>query len=230
MLAVLAGTAAALLAMPASWSDYAARDGSGLGPAELTPYPPMLPVLIVAIAVAGVVGALRPAAVRASAVLAALAALQAGGIALVASRDWRNYAGAGGASPGRAAAGSLLAVGLVAVAVAAVGVSVLLYRTVHGSHQPHRPQVVGAAIAGVAIAVLLPVLLCAHWNYSGATAAGQFFLWWSLPWGAGIAAAGTVRDAAARQAAFLGVLASVLLALLCVAAPTVQGFGVRLPG
>src|SRR5690348_3596121 len=84
-LAALGGAAAVLLAMPASWSDYSAGHE---GPAQLTPYPPMLPVLIAVIAVAGVTGAVRVAAARISAVAAALAALQIGGIAVVAHRDW----------------------------------------------------------------------------------------------------------------------------------------------
>jgi hypothetical protein len=223
----LAVVAAALLAVPASWTDYPAGDG---GPAELTPYPTMLPALIAAIALAGAVGAVRQAAARVSAVAAALAALQVGGIAVVAHRDWWNFAGAYGASLQRASAGSLVAVVMGVVAAAVVVVGVLLYRTGDGRQRPSRSQVVAGITGGVAVAVVVPVLLCAHWNYTSATAAGQFALWWSLPWGAGIAAAGTLRDSAARQAATISVVASVFLALLCVFAPAIHGFGVRLPG
>ncbi|GAA2608286.1 hypothetical protein Adu01nite_14920 [Paractinoplanes durhamensis] len=228
---MLAGTAAALLALPASWTDYAAgHDGSGPGPGELTPYPPMLPVLIAVLAVAGVVCAVHAAAARVAAVVAGLAALQVGGIALVAHRDWWNFAGADGASFERAAAGSLVAAVMGAVAATAVVVSVLLYRTGRGVQLPRKAQVAGGIIAGAAIAVVVPVLLCAHWNYTSGTAAGQFALWWSLPWGAGMLAAGTLRDGAARHAAFMTVLVSAFLALLSVIAPAVHGFGIRLPG
>ncbi|MEU4244733.1 hypothetical protein [Actinoplanes sp. NPDC026619] len=226
-LAALAGTMAALLAAPASWSDYPARHD---GPAELTPYPSMLPVLIATVALAGVVAASRAAAARVSAVVAALAALQVGGIAVVAHRDWWNFAGADGASLGRAAGGSVVAVAMGVVAAAAVVASALLYRTGRGGQRPRTTQIVGGVIAGAAVAVVVPALLCAHWNYTSATAAGQFALWWSLPWAAGILAAGTLRDPAARQAATLSVLASALLAFVCVAAPAVYGIGIRLPG
>jgi hypothetical protein len=229
VLALLGGAAGALLAMPVSWTDYPARQ-DGSGPAELTPYPPMLPALIAAIAVAGVVGASRVAAARVSAVVGALAALQVGGIAVVAHRDWWNFAGAGGASLERAAAGSVVAAAMGAVAAGAIVVSVLLYRTGRDRQRPRKPQVIAGIVVGAAVAVVVPVLLCAHWNYPSATAAGQFALWWSLPWGAGMLAAGTLRDSASRQAATVSVLASMLLALVCVAAPAMHGFGIRLPG
>ncbi|WP_433304000.1 hypothetical protein ACQP2F_13610 [Actinoplanes sp. CA-030573] len=231
VLALLAGVVAALLAAPASWSDYpAAGDGTRLGPAQLTPYPPMLPLLIAVIAVAGMAGACQVAAARVSAVVAALAASQVAGIAVVAHRDWWNFAGADGASRHRAAAGSTVAVFMGAVAAVAVVVSVLLYRAGRGRPQrPRTAQVAASVIGGPVVAVLVPVLLCAHWNYTSFAAAGQFALWWSLPWGAGVVAAGTLRDSGARQAAVMSVLASALLALLCVAAPTMHGFGIRLP-
>ncbi|MFB9361260.1 hypothetical protein [Actinoplanes nipponensis] len=230
VLAGLAGAMGVLLALPASWSDYPDRyPGFRLGLPWQTPYPSMLPALIAALAVAGVVAAVRPAAARAVAVVAALAGLQAAGIAVVARRDWWNFAGADGASHQRAAAGSLLAAVLAVVAVAVVVVSVLLYRTGRGRQRPLRWQVAGGVVAGVVVAVVVPALLCAHWYYTSVTAFGQFALWWSLPWGAGLVAAGTVPDSAARQTAVLSVLASVLLAVFCLAAPTVFGFGVRLP-
>jgi hypothetical protein len=226
VLAALAGGIGVLVAMPASWSDYSDRH---LGLPWLTPYPLMLPPLIAVLIVAGLVAAVSPATARVMAVVVALAGLQVGGIAVVARRDWWNFAGADGASYQRAASGSLLAVAMGAVAVTAVVVSVLLYRTGHGRHRPRTGQVAGGITAGAVVAVAVPALLCAHWYYTSVTAFGQFALWWSLPWGIGLVAAGTVPDPAARRTAVLSVLASVLLALFCVAAPTVYGFGVRLP-
>jgi hypothetical protein len=230
VLALLAGTMAVLLAMPASWSDYPdGHPGSRLGVPWLTPYPSMLPALIAVLAVAGLVATFRPATARATAVVAGLAALQAAGIAVVAQRDWWNFAGADGASHERAASGSLMAVVMAAVAVTAIVVSVLLYRTGHGRHRPRVPQVVGGIVAGAAVAVGVPVLLCAHWYYTALPAFGQFALWWSLPWGIGLVVAGTVPDSAARRTAVVSVLGSVLLAAVCLSAPTIFGFGVRMP-
>jgi hypothetical protein len=195
----------------------------------MTPYPSMLPALVAALAVAGLVAAFRPATARVAAMVAALAGLQVGGIAVVARRDWWNLAGADGASYHRAAVGSQVSVVMGAAAVAAVVVSVLLYRTGRGLHRPRASQAVDGIVAGAVVAVVVPVLLCAHWRYTSITAAGQFAWWWSLPWGIGLVAAGTVADSAARRAAALSVFVSVLLAAFCVAAPAFYGFGVRLP-
>jgi hypothetical protein len=230
VLTVLAGVAGALLALPASWSDYADRyPGFRLGLTWQTPYPLMAPVLIAVLAVAGLVTALRPATARAAAMVAGLAGLQVAGIAVVVHRDWWNYAGADGPSYHRAAAGSRIAMIMAAVAVMAVVVSVVLYRTGRGSHRPRPAPAAGAAGAGVLVAVGVPLLLCAYWHSPSVSAAGQFALWWSLPWGVGLAAAGAVPDPGARRVAALSVLASVLLAAFCVVAPTVYGFGLRLP-
>ena len=230
MLAALAGTMAVLLAIPASWSDYPDRYPEfRLGLPWLTPYPSMLPPLIAVLAIAGLVAAVRPATARTTALVAALSGLQTAGIAVVARRDWWNYAGADGATYQRAASGSVVATIMAAVAVAAIVVSVLLYRTGHGRHRPRAIQVGGGIVAGTLVAVVVPLLLCAHWYYTSVTAFGQFALWWSLPWGIGLVAAGIVPDSAARRAAAMSVLASVLLAVVCVAAPTIYGFGVRMP-
>jgi len=230
VLALLAGLVSILFAMPASWSDYADRFPEfRLGHVWLTPYPSMLPPLVAVMALAGLAAAFRPATARVAAVIAALAGLQVGGIAVVAHRDWWNLAGADGASYHRTAAGSLVAVAIAAAAITAVVVSVLLYRTGRGLHRPRMIQIVGSVVAGAVTAVAVPAWLCAHWHYSSLTAAGQFALWWSLPWSIGLVAAGTVPDSAARRTAALSVLASVLLAAFCIAAPTIHGFGVRLP-
>ncbi|MFI7596559.1 hypothetical protein [Actinoplanes sp. NPDC049681] len=216
--------------MPASWTDYPDRyPDFRLGQAPSTPYPSMLPVLVAVMAVAGLVAAVRPAAARSTSVVAALAALQVGGIAVVAHQDWWNLAGADGASYRRAAVGSLVAMGVAAAAAVAAAVSVLLYRTGPGEGRPSPTLMAGSVAAGVVAAVVVPLWLCAHWGYTSLTAAGQFALWWSLPWGIGLVAAGTLRDRAARRAAALSVFAFVLLAAFCVAAPTFHGFGVRLP-
>jgi hypothetical protein len=229
VIAGLAGVVGVLLAMPASWSDYPERyPGFRLGQA-LTPYPLMLPAVIALLAGAGLLAVFLPKTARVAAVAAALAGLQVGGIAVVARRDWWNYAGADGASYTRADAGSLLALAMAVVAALAVVVSVLLYRTVRGRHRPHAVQVAGGIVAGLVVMVVVPAMLCAHWNYTNITAAGQFALWWSVPWGLGLVAAGTVPDSPARQSAVWSVLASVLLAAFCLAAPSVFGFGVRLP-
>jgi hypothetical protein len=228
-LVVLAGVVGVLLALPISWTDDPGRYPDLRSKLPWTPYPSMLPVLVAVLAAAGLVAALRPATARVTAVIAGLAALQVGGIAVVAHRDWWNFAGAGGADYDRAAFGSLATVVMGVAAVAAVAVSVLLYRTGTGVDRPRLTQVVGAMCAGAVIVVLVPVVLCMHWYYTRVTAAGQFALWWSLPWGVGIVAAGTLPNSAARQAAALSVLGSALLALLCLAAPVIYGFGIRLP-
>ncbi|UQU62593.1 hypothetical protein COUCH_26640 [Couchioplanes caeruleus] len=230
LLTLLAGLVGVLFALPASWSDYPDRyPDFRLGRVWMTPYPSTLPVLITMLGVAGLVAAVRPSTARVAAVTAGLAALQVGGIAVVAHRDWWNLAGADGASPHRAAAGSLVSLVMGAAAGAAVVVSVLLYRTGRSVHRPSLIQVVGGVLAGAVLAGGTPLLLCAYWGYTSITAAGQFAVWWSLPWGAGVAATGTLPDCAARRTAALCVLACALLTAFCVAAPPVHGFGVRLP-
>lgn len=61
------------------------------------------------------------------------------------------------------------------------------------------------------------------------TAVGQFALWWSVPWGAGIIAAGSARAPAARRAALASVLISAAVACVCAAASPMFDFGLRLP-
>lgn len=187
--------------------------------------PPMHPgltrPLIGAVGLAGLLIAVWPSAARPAAVVGALAALQVAGYALVASRDWYNFAGAGGASYGDAAAGSERAFTGAAAALVALVLCLLVYQIAHGfspvpAAAPPRLTRAWVVLAGAVVAAL-PVLLGA-WSAATLSVVGQFAMWWSIPWGLGIAGAGTLHTRAARRAAAGGVLGSVLLTTVWFAA------------
>ena len=94
------------------------------------------------------------------------------------------------------------------------------------------PATAGAAAVVTALAGLqvAGIAVVAHRDWRNlAGAAGQFALWWSLPWSTGLVAAGTLPDDAARRAAALTVLVCVLVTGFCVASTAIHGFGARLP-
>lgn len=210
LIAVLAAAVAALLDAPGSASDLPAQDVRSV-------YPVMIFAQVLAMAAAGVTAAVLPRTARPAAVLGAVAGMQVVGIAVVASRDWYNYAGGGGASYSRAAAGSELSLTMAAVAAAAVTACLVLYR--HGPGAAAAlPARAGRIGAGIAVVVGLPLLLAALVDDPVPSVAGQFALWWSLPWGIGIIATGSLRSSAARWSAGLSVVGSVLVVLTCIAA------------
>ncbi len=57
----------------------------------------------------------------------------------------------------------------------------------------------------------------------------QAALWWSLPWGAGLCAAGVLPTKALRAAALSSVAISVAVTVGCAPAAPIHGFGLRLP-
>jgi hypothetical protein len=209
---------AGVLALPGSASDYT----------DATVYPLMLLPVVLIIGIAGLVAACRPATAGAVAVICAVNGLQVAGIALVATRDWLNFGGADESSHQRALVGSWLALSMAAIAVGAVVASVKLYRCPAGQRSglPPRP---GMVIAGLAVAVGLPISSYVFWHEAGLSTLGQVALWWSLPSAAGLYAAGVLPTKALRAAALSSVAISVAVTLVCAAAAPVHGFGLRLP-
>ncbi len=91
------------------------------------------------------------------------------------------------------------------------------------------PRALGWWWLSAAVAAGLPLMLCAALGLRSLSAAGQFTLWWSLPWAAGLALAALPDPAPARRAARLTVACSVLLAVACGAAPLLHAPPLRLP-
>jgi hypothetical protein len=210
LIAALAAAVAGLLAAPDSASDL---PGHGVQ----SVYPAMIFAQVLAMAAAGVTATCLPRTARAVAVIGAVAGMQVAGIAVVASRDWYNYAGAGNASYTRAAAGSQLSLTMAAVAAAAVAACLVLYR--HGPGEGDAlPARAGRIVTGVVVLVGLPLLLSALVGTPVPSVVGQFALWWSLPWGVAIIATGSLRTAMARRAAGLSVAGSVLVVAAAIAA------------
>jgi hypothetical protein len=224
LVAMLAAVVAVCLTLPGSWSDTYVRDDT-----MRTVYPLMLIPAIAIAFVAGITAACRPATARVAAVISTIMSIQVAGIAVVASRDWLNFAGAGFASWERGFVGSRLAATMAVVAGAVILASIALYWR---STAPRQAPAVQASwvLAGAVVAIAVPLLLCSVLDQPTLTAAGQFVLWWSLPWGLGLVAAGILHTAAARRAALLCVAASMILTLVCVGASPLYCFGLSLPG
>lgn len=220
-LTALAVVIGVLVALPLSRSDRGRSYGLD------TVYPLMLLPLIAVLLVAGVAAWWRPASAHVAAVVTGITGIQVLGIAVVASRDWRNFAGVDFSSWERGHAGSIVAVGMFFAALGVVLTSCALYRGAAGDGLP-RPGRAGQ-VAAVAVAVGVPVVLSVLLNQDALISAGQFALWWSLPWGAGLLVAGSVRAPAARRAALGTVLLSVAVSCACAAASPMFGFGLRLP-
>lgn len=191
---------------------------AGLPRVELAGVMPLMTgPLLLAAAVAGLLVAARPRWAGPAAVAASIACGQVAGMAAVAYRDWFNFAGAGGSTYEIAGIGARYA---AVVAIAAGLSAVLAALLVVWADGGVRPAVRrGPVWGGVAVAAGLPVVLCLVFGYRSITAAGQFALWWSLPWGAGLVAAGSVTFPQARRAAWASVAVSVLLAVGCAVAP-----------
>jgi hypothetical protein len=183
----LALVLAAMVAMPVSHSDNVSRDGVD------TVYPLMLLPSIAVVAAAGISALLRPAIAQAASVVSGIFGIQVLGIAVVALADWRNYAGTGGTSWERGDVASLVAIGMFFAALIVILVSCALYRNI-GPRAGEVPAVHPVyLIAALAVAAGLPVVLGWTLHHLTPTAAGQFALWWSAPWGVGIIAAGGTR-------------------------------------
>lgn len=211
LLVVSASAVGALVALPVSFTDHQLA-----GSEPQTVYPLMLLPTLAVVAVAGLVAATRPVTAGLVAVAGAIHGLQLAGIALVASRDWLNYAGIGQAGWERGQLGSRLALLMLALAVAVVVPSVKLYRRTADRGHRLRPQR-GLVLAGRVVAVALPILACLWWQSFGVAAVVQFVLWWSLPWGAGLIAAGTLSSTAQRRTALASVALSVAITVVCAA-------------
>jgi hypothetical protein len=148
--------------------------------------------LLVGLAVAGVVLAVRPRWGRPAAAVAALLAAQVCGHGIVAVRDWFNTAGASGGMRQNELA---LVVGFAAVvavcaAVAGCTSATVLWREPAGGWGGLRPRRPAYVLMGLAVAVGLPVALSRGLGITAVTMVGQFALTYSLPWGAGLVAAG----------------------------------------
>jgi hypothetical protein len=222
LIAVLAVVVTALIALPASHSDYGSDDGVH------TVYPLMLLPSIAVVAAGGIAVLLRPVVAQAAAVVSGITGIQVLGIAVVASRDWRNFAGVGGASWERGNVASLVAIVVFFAALIIVLLSCSLYRNnLRAGDVPAVHRV--SLIAGLAVAVGLPILLSVAIHRLALTAVGQFALWWSVSWGVGIIAAGNAQVLAARRAALVSVLVSVAITCVCAVALPMFGFGLRLP-
>jgi hypothetical protein len=205
LIVAMAVVAAGLLAAPASAPDL---------PTATSVYPLATLPLIVAMALAGTVAVCLPRSARVAAIVGVIAGMQVVGSAVVASRDWFNYAGAGNSTYGQAAIGSQVSLTLAATATATVIACLLLYR--HGADRAAPPDpYIGRIVAGMAVVVLLPLLTWPITSGSALSGAGQIALCFSLPWGIGIAAAGSLGTATARRAALLSVAGSVVLTGLC---------------
>jgi hypothetical protein len=186
-------------------------------------YPPMTMPLLCALAAAGLAVAVRPAVARIAGVVVAVTAMQVVGICVVAQRDWYNFAGAGFMPQDQAAEASGLAErAAVGSAAAALLGLVLMWRAV-GGWRIDRPTWEASVLSGIGVAMLLPLALCAVLGYGTLSAIGQFALWWSVPWGVGLAAAGVLQTAAARTA-WLSVAGSALLT----AAVAAMAFGLHM--
>jgi hypothetical protein len=229
LIAGLAMMVAAVLASPLSHSDLGSQDGVD------TAYPLMLLPALAVVTLAGLGAFVHPAVTQVAAVVSGITGAQVLGMAVVAACDWRNLAGVGYSSWHRGNVASLLAVGMFFAALMIVVISSAVYRSrqVHaGEPEVHRAYLV----VGLAVAVALPLVLgmtLRHVSPATAgltpTAVGQYALWWSAPWGAGIIAAGGAQKPATRRAALASVLVSVTLTCLCVQASPILGFGLRLP-
>jgi hypothetical protein len=123
----LALVLAAVVAMPESHSDRVSRDGVD------TVYPLMFLPALAVVAFAGIAACLRPAFAQAAAVISGIFGIQVLGIAVVASSDWRNFAGTDGTSWERGNVASLVAIGMFFTALIIVLLSCALYR----SSDPH---------------------------------------------------------------------------------------------
>ncbi|MEV4639507.1 hypothetical protein AB0J80_19350 [Actinoplanes sp. NPDC049548] len=148
--------------------------------------------LVLGLAVAGAMLAARPRWGRPAAVVSALLAAQICGHGIVAVRDWFNTAGASG---GMRQSQLALVVGFAAVvavcaAVATCVSTAVLWREPVSGWRSLRPKRPGYVVAGLVVVVGLPIALALGFGYTAVTMVGQFALTYSLPWGAGLAAAG----------------------------------------
>jgi hypothetical protein len=222
LIAALAVVITAVVGSPESQADYANDDGVD------TVYPLMLVPLLAVVAVAGLAVHLRPATARAAAAVSGVTGVQLLGIAVVAARDWRNFAGVGYATWERGDIASLLAIVVFFAALAVVLISCAVYG--NGLRPGETPTANRTSlVAGLLVAAGVPFVVCRQLDLLSLTAVGQFALWWSVPWGVGIVVAASAPTPAARRAALATVLFSAATAYVGAAASPLFGLGLRLP-
>lgn len=168
--------------------------------------------LVLGLAVAGAVLAARPRWGRPAAVVAAVLSAQVCGHGIVAVRDWFNTAGASG---GMRQSELALVVGFAAVvavcaAVAGCVSTAVVWREPADGWRGLRPTRPAYSLVGLVVMVGLPVTLAFGFGTTAMTMVGQFALTYSLPWGAGLVAAGWLGRRG-RIAALTAVALSVLL-------------------
>ncbi|WP_433789275.1 hypothetical protein [Actinoplanes sp. CA-252034] len=167
---------------------------------------PALWPLLSAVLVAALIVMISPRHAREAAVVTLVCALQLVGGGIAASRDWFDVRGGGNLSPYLLVVLIPLTVVLVAAMTVACCVAVVL---LWHPGMTWRPQSPGWVAAGVLIAAVPPVLILLEGSEE-VTVAGQIALVWSLPWAAGIAAAGWL-DKPLRRIAAATVLAGAVL-------------------
>ncbi|MFI5497168.1 hypothetical protein [Actinoplanes sp. NPDC051859] len=213
----LSGTAAAAIAMAAApWVR-----------AQVLPIM-VLPLLLAVIA-GGAAAAALPRWAAGGAIVAAVAAVQVAGMATVARRDILNFAGAGGTSYDQAYLQSPFLTALAVAAAAAAGLALLMALLL--LVDPRRLVRAYRSLevwAGLLVVAAVPIGLCWALGYGSLSALGQFALWWSVPWGLALVAAGIAR-AQGRWAAWLSLAGSVALSVACVVAPLLNGPYLRFP-
>lgn len=170
---------------------------------------PALWPLLAGVLLAGAALAARPRAGHRAGVVALVCAAQLLGGGVAASRDWFNVAGASGMPTHRLTVVLPLTVVVVVAATVACCVASAVIRRHSRAADTRwwRPAAPAYVIAGVIVAVVLPVAWAAFVDSLTVTALGQAALTWSLPWGISLAAAGWL-DQRSRLAALTTVTAS----------------------
>lgn len=213
--AVVAGSAVVL--PDARVATYAPRPG--------WQYTPALWPLLVALLAAGVLIMTRPRWARPAAVVAAIVAVSIAGNGLVAIREWFSIFGLGGLTKPDLVALHAYAVAVpLAATAAAVVAAALVWREPAAGWRGVLPSRPGYVVAGAAVVVLMPVM----WDIARASFDVIGFphvasLTYTLPWGAGLAAAGWLHGRAGR-AAVVTVAVSVAVCLAYIAATYLHGY------
>jgi len=172
--------------------------------------------LLIGSALAGLLLVIRPCAGAGPAVVVLVCAVQVLGGGLAASRDWFNTSGATGLPMHRLTV--VLPLTMVLVVAATIMCCVALW-SVAWSTPAWRPASPVLVVAGLAVAVSVPLGWAALTGWWAVTSLGQVALSYSLPWGAGLAVAGWLEPRP-RRIAVIAVLAGVLAAA--------AGFGAQL--
>jgi len=188
-------------------------------------YTPALWPLLIALLGAGLVAVTRPRCARPAAAVAAIVAVQLAGNGWVAVREWFAMYGLGGLDRHSLVALHGYAAALpLAATVAAVTAAALVWREPADGWRGAVPSRPGYVLAGAATVLLLPLL----WDVTRMTLDITGFrhvasLTYTLPWGAGLAAAGWLRGRTGN-AAVLTVAVSVGVCLLYVGAVCLHAY------